>query len=81
MAWTNAAYEAEATVAARLTMARAFKGEILNAIGPDIAKDGASRSNQSLNQLLMQVNADITKYEAQSAARGGVSRIVRGSAN
>jgi hypothetical protein len=75
MAWTNAAYESEATAAARLTMARAFKGEIMGAISADIAKDGASRSSASLNELLKQVNADITRLERDPGLRraGGMS--------
>jgi len=79
--YTYSGYAAQATPALRLAMALQFKGELTDKITADLAKDGASRSNQSLNQLLASLNADITKYEAQAAARGGVSRIVRGSAN
>jgi len=73
--YTYSGYAAQADVASRLAMARQFKAELTDKITADIAKDSASRSSASLNQLLMRVDADIASYEGKrgSMRAGGVS--------
>lgn len=80
--WTNSGYMAQATVAARLTMARAFYAEVTDKVTADIAKDSSSRNSASLNTLLERVARDIAMLESKSAARagGGMNRVVRGTA-
>lgn len=70
MAWTNAGYPSEVTDALRLTKARLFKTELMNAIQADVGDSGKSRSSASLNTLLAEVNRDIATYEARTGDDG-----------
>ena len=59
-------YDAQATVLAKLTMARQFAAELRAAITADYQADGLSVRNQSLLSLLDRVQADIERYERAS---------------
>lgn len=68
--WTYSGYESEATDAARLTMARQFKKELLDAMKDpqSVGSDGHSMSKFQLDALLAEVNKDIEKYERRVGA-------------
>ena len=77
MAYQYANYMAQPTNTERLEMARKFLGELAALVGPDVAKDGASRSGASLNQAMEQVRNDIKWLQTQADTKraGGVSLV------
>lgn len=68
--WTYSGYESESTDAARLTMARQFKKELLDAMKDpqSTGSDGHSMSKFQYDTLLSEVNRDIERYERMVGA-------------
>ena len=77
--WTYSGYESEATDAARLTMARQFKKELLDAMkDPQSAgSDGHSMTKFQLDALLAEVNRDIERFDRKVGTGGSVFIPVR----
>jgi len=81
MAYQYSAYAEQPTPALQLAMARQHLTELNDLVKPGVGKDGAYRNSFDLVQRIGKLEAEIQRLEVRVAARrGGMSRIVRGTA-
>lgn len=70
--WTNSGYWQQSTPSARLTMARAFLTELMDAITARARGNGEEIDPSTLNELLKTVKGDLPQLEREADADAGV---------